>query len=139
MTTSTWRRVAPTVATIAEWSDTNLLALGDWQDSAQRRQSRAKMALHYSSARYFLSVRKKHEILEMLGRRGVFATWDEVSKEVLDDIAVNVLKQVEGAVQKDKLLSTPRTCDRVFRWPLLPSPEFGMSVMRCFRAWLGRS
>ena len=50
MTTYTWRRVAPTVATIAEWSDTNMLALGDWQDSTQRGQSSAKMALHYSSA-----------------------------------------------------------------------------------------
>ena len=90
------------MATIAEWSDTNMLALGDWQDSAQRRQSRAKMALHYSSARYILSVRKKHEILEMLGRCGVFASWDDVSKDILDEVAANTLKQVEGAVQNDK-------------------------------------
>ena len=38
----------------------------------------------------------------MLGRCGVFATWGDVSKEILDDIAANVIKQVEGAVQKDK-------------------------------------
>ena len=37
-----------------------------------------------------------------MGRCGVFATWDDVSKEILDDIAANVIKQVEGAVQKDK-------------------------------------
>ena len=63
------------------------------------------MALHYRSARYVLSVRKKHEILEMLGRCGVFATWDDVSKEVLDDVAVLGPSKSRGAVQKDKRLS----------------------------------
>ena len=38
----------------------------------------------------------------MLGRCGVFASWTDVFKEILDDVLANTLKQVEGAIQKDK-------------------------------------
>ena len=35
----------------------------------------------------------------MLGRCGVFASWNDVSKEVLDDITAHTLKKIEGAGQ----------------------------------------
>ena len=62
----------------------------------------------------------------MLGRCGVFATWDEVSKGVLDDIAVNVIKQLEGAVQKDKhtLWQAPlSSSDLRPRFQVAPTPK----------------
>ena len=62
----------------------------------------------------------------MLGRCGVFASWDDLSKEILDDIAAHTLKQVEGAVQKDKhtLWQAPvSSSDLRPRFQVAPKPK----------------
>ena len=48
LTSYSWRRLAPSMATLMNLSQTELLALGDWQD---KTPVRASMPLHYASCR----------------------------------------------------------------------------------------
>ncbi len=79
LTTYSWRRWGSTVAHTIKLSDSELAALGDWQNQTDLPQE-AKMPLHYSGARYTQSQRVKHRVLEAAKHLAGFESWEMVTE-----------------------------------------------------------
>ena len=67
LTTSSWRRMAPSLAHYLRMSDTELMALSDWQEKVLNGKvlQVPAMPMHYSSQRYEQSVRTKATLLKL--------------------------------------------------------------------------
>ena len=78
-----FRRLGPTYAQLAGWSPESQLALGDWQDKGRVGQQQNSMALHYSSARYTTSVRRKLILCAAVGSLLDFQSWDVIPQSAV--------------------------------------------------------
>ncbi|CAE7373636.1 unnamed protein product [Symbiodinium microadriaticum] len=88
MTTYRWRRLLPTMGQLLRLSPQEQLALGDW---ASNNPEGNQMPLHYSSARYTTSLRRKALSLP--------AAWEVRGLEDWSAVTDTELGRIKGAVQ----------------------------------------
>lgn len=98
LTSYSWRRLFPTVAHILKLPPEAGLALGDWQDKAQDRNS---MPLHYSSVRYLESLKVKARCLGALQTFQRFEAWEQVPEEALEEAAAMGGRYVQQLLPRD--------------------------------------
>ena len=110
LTTYSWRRWGSTVAHTLKLSDSELAALGDWQNQSDLPQE-AKMPLHYSGARYTQSQRVKHRVLEAAKQLAGFESWEMVTEEAAMQAKEVGRRAVDKAIHQDRavLWSLPIT------------------------------
>ena len=110
LTTYSWRRWGSTVAHTLKLSDSELAALGDWQNQTDLPQE-AKMPLHYSGARYTQSQRVKHRVLEAAKQLAGFESWEMVTEEAAMQAKEVGRRAVDKAIHQDRavLWSLPIT------------------------------
>ena len=110
LTTYSWRRWGSTVAHTIKLSDSELAALGDWQNQTDLCQE-AKMPLHYSGARYTQSQRVKHRVLEAAKHLAGFESWEMVTEEAAVQAKEVGRRAVDEAIHQDRavLWSLPIT------------------------------
>ena len=75
LTSHSWRRVGPTAGQFLGFDTMQLNSLGDWQDKSSIPRE-ASMPLHYSAARYDLSLRTKHMLHIALGTLTASKSWE---------------------------------------------------------------
>lgn len=98
LTSYSWRRLFPTVAHLLKLPPEASLALGDWQDKAQDRNS---MPLHYSSVRYLESLKVKARCLGALQTFQRFEAWEQVPEEALEEAAATGGRYVQQLLPRD--------------------------------------
>ena len=80
LTSYSWRRVGPTAGQFLGFDTMQLNSLGDWQDKSSIPRE-ASMPLHYSAARYDVSLRTKHMLHIALGTLTAFESWEVIPEE----------------------------------------------------------
>ena len=70
----------PTAGQFLGFDTMQLNSLGDWQDKSSIPRD-ASMPLHYSAARYDLSLRTKHMLHIALGTLTAFESWEVIPEE----------------------------------------------------------
>ena len=116
ITTYTWRRLAPTVGLLSQFTDLELNALGDWTDEVK---SSAKMPAHYAGSKEAMSTRMKHMAYAIMANLTQFESWEVIP---IDDLHAAVVKAEE-------LVAKRINQDVVTKWQAKASPT---SVKRSF-------
>ena len=91
----------PTVGHILNMSSSDLCSLGDWQDKS-KEPAEAGMALHYSSARYALSLRNKILATSVAHSCEGHSFWEEVLPSDLDGFREVAKEKLALSIAKDK-------------------------------------
>ena len=101
LTTYSWRRWGSTVAHTLKLSDSELSALGDWQNQKDLPQE-ARMPLHYSGARYTQSQRVKHLVVAAAKELAGFESWEMVTEEAAGQAREDGKRAVDKALHQDR-------------------------------------
>ena len=74
LTSYSWRRWAPSMGQALGFDPQQLASLSDWQDKTAVPEN-AAMPLHYSGARYALSMKSKYSVLAAVSVLGGYESW----------------------------------------------------------------
>ena len=118
LTSYSWRRLGPTVGTIAKFTNLELNALGDWEDRSKFNPV-AVMPIHYSGGKRATSMRIKHLAYALSVELGDFQSWEVIPPGDVDKARDKALPQVDSLVSKDgttvwQKTSTPERTKRAF-------------------------
>eukprot|EP00435_Cladocopium_sp_Y103_P054452 s2532_g17.t1 len=98
LTTYSFRRLMPTVGHMLEFSEEEMLALGDWTD---HDKSKAAMPHLYSAARYTQSVRVKHRVYCAIAQLAEYEAWEVIPRTALSDADAFAQQEVDRKLQQD--------------------------------------
>ena len=118
LTSYSWRRLGPTIGTVAKFTDLELNALGDWEDRSKFNPV-AVMPIHYSGGKRATSMRIKHLAYALSVELGDFQSWEMIPPGDVDRAREKALPQVDSLVSKDgttvwQKTSTPERTKRAF-------------------------
>ena len=118
LTSYSWRRLGPTIGTVAKFTDLELNALGDWEDRSKFNPV-AVMPIHYSGGKRATSMRIKHLAYALSVELGDFQSWEVIPPGDVDRAREKALPQVDSLVSKDgttvwQKTSTPERTKRAF-------------------------
>ena len=82
LTSYSWRRLLPTVGSLIRLQDSEIVALGDWQDKVEERVS---MPFHYSGGKYALSMRTKMRAFFVAAKVADCEAWETVTEEEISE------------------------------------------------------
>ena len=94
-----WRRVCATVGHKLQFTEPELLALGDWQDRSAKLS--ATTPLRYSLVKYTASMRAKAEVHAALSQVWAFSDWDAVPLLTWDQLRSSTVVEVSDLLTKD--------------------------------------
>lgn len=100
LTSYSWRRLGPTVGHILGFGTQGLSALGDWQETTAT-EADAKMALHYSSAKYGESLRSKARVLGAVASLQHFDSWEAVTPAAVSTANDEASRVCQAMISKD--------------------------------------
>lgn len=100
LTSYSWRRLGPTVGHMLGLDPQGLSALGDWQDSTAP-DADAKMALHYSSAKYGESLRVKASVLGAVASLQHFDNWEAATPSAISTAKEEARRVCQAMISKD--------------------------------------
>ena len=118
LTSYSWRRLGPTIGTVAKFTDLELNALGDWEDRSKFNPV-AVMPIHYSGGKRATSMRIKRLAYALSVELGDFQSWEVIPPGDVDRAREKALPQVDSLVSKDgatvwQKTSTPERTKRAF-------------------------
>ena len=100
LTSYSWRRWAPSMGQALGFDPQQLASLSDWQDKTSVPEN-AAMPLHYSGARYALSLKSKYSVLSAVPVLGGYESWELIPPSAVQQAKAEMQDKVDKLVQQD--------------------------------------
>ena len=100
LTSYSWRRWAPSMGQVLGFDPLQLASLSDWQDKTSVPEN-ASMPLHYSGARYALSMKSKQAIIAAAPTLGGYESWELIPPSAIQQAKSELQDKVDRIVHQD--------------------------------------
>ena len=100
LTSYSWRRWAPSMGQVLGFDPQQLSSLSDWQDKTSVPEN-ASMPLHYSGARYALSMKSKHAIIAATPTLGGYESGELIPPSAIQQAKIELQDKVDRMVHQD--------------------------------------